>query len=149
MSAPTAFALAVAAVNGAAAAVGAWVYLRRKEGRVFWPLLRVGQAVAAAFAAYVGVLAALGHHPKEGLFYLYALLPIAVGVIAEQLRLSTASLVLAKLGIEDAKAVGALPEQEQREIVWTILRRELGVMAIAAFVVLCLALRAAQTAHGI
>jgi len=149
MSDPTAAALAVAAVNGAAAASGGFSYLRRAGGRAFWSLLRCGQLAAVAYAAYVGVLSALGHHPREGLFYLYALLPIAVGLIAEQLRLSTAQLVLAKEGLEDAQAVGRLPEGRQYEIAWAILRREVAVMALAALVVALLALRAAQTAHGI
>src|SRR5579875_3177232 len=149
MTTAAALALAAAAVNGVAAAVGGWVYLRAKEGGAFWPLLRAGQAAAVAYALYVAVLAATGHHPKEGLFYLYALLPIAVGFIAEQLRLSSASLVLAKRGLEGREAVAALPRREQYELVYAILRREVGVMALAAFVVMCLALRAAQTAHGV
>jgi len=149
MTTAAALALAAAAVNGVAAAVGGWVYLRAKEGGAFWPLLRAGQAAAVAYALYVAVLAATGHHPKEGLFYLYALLPIAVGFIAEQLRLSAASLVLTKRGFDDPKEVGKLPEEEQYRIVWTVLRREVGVMALSAFVVLLLYLRAAQTAHGL
>jgi len=96
----------------------------------------------------VGSLAAAGKHPREGLFYLYALLPLAVGFMAEQLRVTSAQTVLDQRGIEDAQAVGTLPEPEQREVVALVLRREMGVMAISALVVVFLALRAAGTAHG-
>jgi len=44
--------------------------------------------------------------------------------------------------------VGRLPEEEQRRIVIEIVRREIGVMALSALVVVFLALRAAGTAHG-
>ena len=51
-------------------------------------------------------------------------------------------------GLADAQAVGALPEPEQRALVSAVLRREVGVMACSALVVVFLALRAASTAHG-
>jgi hypothetical protein len=41
-----------------------------------------------------------------------------------------------------------LPELQQRSVVSEIMRRELGVMALSALVVVFLALRAAGTAHG-
>ena len=41
-----------------------------------------------------------------------------------------------------------LGEVEQRGIVNEIVRREIGVMALSAVVVVFLALRAASTAHG-
>ena len=41
-----------------------------------------------------------------------------------------------------------LGEDEQRGIVNEIVRREIGVMALSAVVVVFLALRAASTAHG-
>ena len=46
------------------------------------------------------------------------------------------------------KAVAELPELQQRAIVAEVMRRELGVMALSALVVVFLALRAAGTAHG-
>jgi hypothetical protein len=42
--------------------------------------------------------------------------------------------------------VGALPEDEQRSVVIAILRREIGVMALSALVVVGLLARAAGTA---
>ena len=50
--------------------------------------------------------------------------------------------------LPDAQAVGSLPEREQHAVVEQIVRREIGVMALACAVVVFLALRAAGTAHG-
>jgi len=94
------------------------------------------------------VLAAAGHNSTEGLFYLYALLPLAVGFVAEQLRVLSAQTVLDRRELASAQAVGELPEATQQEIVAAIVRREMGVMALSALVVVFLALRAAETAHG-
>ena len=72
--------------------------------------LRAAQAGALVFAVVVGVLAVAGHHPSENLFYLYALLPLAVAFVAEQLRVASAQTILDQRGLPDASAVGALPE---------------------------------------
>jgi hypothetical protein len=141
-------ALAVAILNAAAAAVGAWGWHRMDQTRLFWAALRVAQAAAFALAILVGALGAAGRSPDDGLFYVYALTPVAVGLMAEQLRLASAETVLEARGLEDAAAVGGLPESEQRAVVAAILRRELGVMAVAAAVVAFLALRAWGTAAG-
>jgi hypothetical protein len=109
----------------------------------------VGQGAALAFAAFVGVLAAAGHSSREGLFYLYALLPLAVAFVAEQLRVASAQTVLDQRELDDAQAVGRLPEAEQHAVVAAIVRREMGVMALSALVVVFLAWRAAETAHGL
>ena len=45
------------------------------------------------------------------------MLPLFVSFVAEQLRVSTAQMVLDKGGFESAQAVGELPEAEQQEIV--------------------------------
>jgi hypothetical protein len=108
-----------------------------------WPLLRAGQILAALQALLAGVLFAIGFEPRDGLFWLYALLPVAIGVIAEQLRIASAEQVLENRDLPDAQAVGALPESEQRSVVLAVVRREIGVMALAALVVALLALRAA------
>jgi hypothetical protein len=108
-----------------------------------WPLLRAGQIVAACQALVAGVLFAVGFHPADGLYWLYALLPVAIGFVAEQLRLVSAEQVLENRGLPDAQAARALPESEQRSIVLAVVRREIGVMALAAIVVAFLALRAA------
>jgi hypothetical protein len=141
-------ALALAALNAVPTLLGAWRWYRHEASRAFWIALRVGQVGALVFALGVGVLAALGKKPSEGLFYLYALLPLAVGFVAEQLRVASAETILDQRELPDAQAVGLLPEAEQREVVAAIVRREMGVMTLAALVVVFLALRAAETAHG-
>jgi hypothetical protein len=73
---------------------------------------------------------------------------LAVSFVAEQLRVASAQTILDQRDLEDARAVGALPEGEQYAIVAAIVRREMGVMTLSACVVIFLAWRAAETAHG-
>jgi hypothetical protein len=145
-------ALAVAALNLAPAALGAWLWYwgepTDRGARAFWLMVRAGQGSVLTLALAVGSLAAAGKHSSDGLFYLYALLPIAISFVAEQLRIASAQIVLDQRGIEDAQAIGRLAEHEQRRVVIEIVRREVGVMSAAAAVVVFLALRAASTAHG-
>ena len=144
--------LAVAALNLVPGLLGLLTFYLGDMGgtlaRTFWVLLRVGQGAALALAIVVGSLAAAGHFSDEKLFYLYALLPLAIAFIAEQLRVASAQMVLDQRGLEGSEAVAALPKAEQHELVTAILRRECGVMAISSLVVVFLALRAASTAHG-
>jgi len=141
-------AIAVAVLNALPGLLGAWRWHRGESSRAFWVLLRTGQASALVFALGIGALALGAHYSSERLFYLYALLPLAIAFIAEQLRVASAQTILDRRQLADAAAVGDLPEVEQHEIVAAIVRREMGVMALSAIVVVFLALRAAETAHG-
>ena len=151
-------AITVAALNLIPAVLGAsvwhWSPLERdpraasRPVGAFWAMLRVGQGSALLLAIAVGSLAAAGKYSTEHLFYLYALVPLAVAFVAEQLRVASAQTILDQRGLEDAAAVGELPEAEQHAVVGSIVRREIGVMALSALVVVFLALRAASTAHG-
>ncbi len=141
-------AAAVGVLNAFAAALGGWRWHRAQSSRAFWIALRVAQAGALLYAVAVGALAAAGRSSSEQLFYLYALLPLAVAFVAEQLRVTSAQTILDQRGLENARAVGALPRAEQHAIVAAIVRRETGVMALSALVVVFLAWRAAETAHG-
>ena len=136
-------ALVTAVTNLVAGAFGAWRWWLVEPSRAFWVLCRAGQALAVVQAAVAGVLAALGFDPAAGLYWLYALLPVAVSFVAEQLRVTAAEAVLDARGLEDAKAVGELDEAAQRSVVLAIVRREMGVMALAAIVMVGLELRAA------
>jgi hypothetical protein len=138
-------AVLVAVSNGLAGIVSGILWWRVDPNTSAWVLIRVGQALAIAQALGAGVLAAMGLDPADGLYWLYALLPVAVGFVAEQLRLASAQLVLDARGLEDAQSVGRLPEDDQRSVVLQIVRRELGVMAAAALVIAFLALRALGT----
>ena len=134
------------AVNLAAGAVAGLAWWRGSTNAFVWPLLRAGQAAVVVQAALAGLLAATGWKPDDGLYWLYVMLPIAINLIAEQLRILAAEQVLENRGLADAQAVGALPEEEQRMVVLAVVRREIGVMAVAAVVVTFLALRAALIA---
>ena len=142
-------AFVVAGANALVAAWGALRWWRDPAGRGFWIALRAGQVVAGIFGIAAAALWLAGHRASQELFYLYALLPIAIGLVAEQLRIATADQVLAARDLDGARAMAALGDEEQRSIVIEIMRREIGVMALAALVVCFLALRAAATAQGI
>ncbi len=146
-------ALAVATLNAIPALLGGWLWYRgglsdRRAFHAFWVLLRIGQGSALAYGLAIGLLAAAGKYSSEHLFYLYALLPLMVAFVAEQLRVSSAQTILDQRGLDGAAAVGGLPEGEQQALVNDIVRREMVVMALSALVVVVLELRAASTAHG-
>jgi hypothetical protein len=146
-------AIAVATLNAASALLGAWLWhwggvVDRRLSAAFWVMLRIGQGSAITLAVAVGSLAAAGKDSSDQLFYLYALLPLAVAFVAEQLRVASAQTILDQRGLANAEAVGGLPQQEQHALVGEIVRREIGVMALSALVVVFLALRAAGTAQG-
>ena len=62
-------------------------------------------------------------------------MPIAVGFVAEQLRIVAADHVLSARDLDSSTEVAELPAADQEAIVLTILRREMGIMALAAIVV--------------
>jgi hypothetical protein len=133
----------VAALFAFAGLLGAWRWYRVETSPTFWVALRVAQAALAAYVALVGVLLATGRRPDDDLFYVYALLPVGVSFVGEQLRIAAANTVLAARDLEDAQAVGRLDEAGQRSVVTAILRRELGVMTITALIAAGLLVRAA------
>ena len=145
----TTTALLVAVLNGAAAAVGGVLWWRVDPRPWVWPLIRAGQAGAVLLALLAGVAYVSGARPDDGLFWLYAVLPTAISFFAEQFRILAAQTVLEARDLEDAQAVGRLPEDEQRSVVLQIVRRELGVMALAAGVLAFLALRAVSETPGL
>jgi hypothetical protein len=129
---------------GAAGLLGAWLWWRVKSSRVFWVLLRAGQACVVLEVALGGVLSLLGHH-VSGLHILYGVLPLLVSFIGEQLRIVSAEMVLGGRGFSSAAEVGRLPPDEQRVVALAIVQRELGVMTLAALVMVVLLARAAGT----
>lgn len=136
-------------LSAAAGLLGAWRWWQVRPTRAFWVLARAAQVAAVALAAAGGVAAALGHEPEDGLFWVYALVPVVVSFLAEQLRLASASTVLDARGLASAQAVGELPAAEQRSVVLAIVRREMGVMALGMFVLCFMGARAIGTAAGI
>jgi hypothetical protein len=133
------------ALNAVAFLYGAWCYVRAEQSAWFWRILRAAQAVVVLQAALGGILELMGEKASS-LHVIYGLLPIAVSFFAEQFRISSAQMVLDSRGLENAAAVGRLPDDEQRVIVRTIVQREIGVMTLSALVIVVLLARAAGTA---
>jgi hypothetical protein len=139
-------AVVVAVLNLVAAGVGGLRWWRVEPSRAFWALCRSGQAAAVVLAVLAGVFALAGFEPENRLFWLYAVLPVAVSFLAESLRLSAAQAVLDQRELEDAQAVGRLDPAGQRSVVLAIVRREMGTMALSCLAVAFLAARAWGTA---
>jgi hypothetical protein len=132
-------------LNLAAGIFGAWRWHRVDPSPFFWRLLRAAQGAIVLQVLLGALLLALGHTPGGGLHVLYGVLPLAVAFVAEQLRIVSADAVLAARGHASAQDVGELPADEQRVVVLSIVRREMGVMALSCFVIVALAVRAATT----
>jgi hypothetical protein len=145
----TVTALLAAVLNAAAAAWGGWRWWRVDPDGWSWVLVRAGQAAVIFLAFCAGLAWLMGLRPEDGLFWIYALVPAGTSFFAEQFRVLSAQTVLDARGLEDAQAVGRLPEADQRSVVLQIARRELGVMALAAGVNAFLAVRAATEAAGL
>jgi hypothetical protein len=131
-------------LSGVAGVFGAWCWWRVRTNPWFWRLLRASQAFVVLQAALGGVLVLMGRKPP-GLHVLYGVLPLLVAFMAEQIRVSAAQMELDRRGFESATDVGGLPAEEQQAIVVAVVRREVGVMALAALVNLLLLGRAAMT----
>ena len=125
---------------------GAWAWARRQPSLWFWRVLRAGQGAIVLEAILGGVLLAIGKKVSN-LHLIYGLLPLVVSFMAEQLRISAAQMILDKRGFESAQEVGELPADEQRGIVISVVRREIGVMALSALVTAALVARAATVVH--
>ena len=136
--------IACVAFTGAAALTGIWAWYRAPGSRLFWRLLRIGQAAIVLEAVLGGIWELSGRH-SASLHLIYGLVPIAVSFVAEQLRIASAQMVLDARGFDSAAEVGELEPGEQRVIVQTIVQRELGVMVLAAIVMTVLIVRAAMT----
>jgi hypothetical protein len=136
------FGIVVAAAFAVVAVLGWWFWRRSQSSAVFWRGLRAAQVLYLVYLIIAAVRFFSGERPRDDLYWLYALLPLAVSFIAEQLRIASAQTVLDARGLEDAQAVGRLPADDQRDVVRAILRREMGAMAVAAAVIAGLMLRA-------
>jgi hypothetical protein len=129
-------------VNALAFLVGGAQWWRWEGSRLFWPLLRFGQAMVIVEAVDGGVLVLQGKS-LPNLHLIYGLVPLAVSFVAEQLRLAAADTVLQQRDLEGRADVERLPVEEQHALVRAILRREMGVMTASAGVVALLGVRAA------
>ncbi len=138
--------VATTALFATAAVLGAWRWWRAQASPWFWRVLRSAQGALLLETLNGGLLLALGRDAGDDLHLLYGLLPLGISFAAEQLRVSAAETVLEAGGHQSAQEVAALPEREQRAVVIAVVRREMGVMAVAAAIAAALSLRAGFTA---
>ena len=117
--------------------VGAWIAQRPSVW--FWYLLRVAQGSVIAQVILGALLLISGREAADGLHYMYGVAPLVVNLFAEGMRAGAAQRELPE-GV-DFKALGA---GEQRTIALRIVRRETGIMALAALLIVAFAVRAAQ-----
>lgn len=127
------------ALNAAAGIVGGIAWYRDRPSIPFWYLLRAAQVSVFVQALLGGILVVTNHEPKEGLHYLYGVLPILVSFIAEGARADAAQREVGETDYEN------LPQADQEALAFAILRREMGIMAVSCWVIFFLALRAAGT----
>ena len=137
--------VALTALFGVAGLLGGWRWWRAQDSPGFWRALRMAQGLAVVQAVLGGALLLAGRRPDDKLHYLYGLLPLVVGFVAEQLRLVAADTVLSARGLSSSAEVGSLPTAEQQSLVRGILQRELGVMCLGAVVAFGLCIRAGLT----
>lgn len=131
--------IGVVLTNLLAGSWGAYAWIRERPSPGFWYALRVAQVTTVLQVALGGVLLLLGHEAPDDLHYLYGILAVAVAVLAEAARSGASERELEGIDFE------ALPRDRQRLVAMAIFRRETGIMAVSALVVLGLALRAAGT----
>ena len=131
--------IAVLVGNLAAGAWGAAAWLRQRPSVAFWYLLRIAQATVVLQVIAGTILLMLGKEARDGLHYLYGVLPLLVALLAEAARTGAAERELTGLDFD------SLPKDRQRLIALAIVRRETGIMTVSALIVLFLALRAAGT----
>lgn len=127
------------ALNAAAGIVGGVAWYRNRASIPFWYLLRAAQVSVFVQALLGGLLVVTNHEPKEGLHYLYGILPLVVSFIAEGARADAAPREVGDLDYEN------LPPADQQALALAIVRREMGIMAVSCGVIFFLALRAAGT----
>jgi len=130
-----------ASLLGANLIAGVWggvAWLRHHQPLGFWYALRVAQVLVVIQAGLGLILVWLGDSADD-LHYVYGALPLLVSFLAEGARAGAAQMEIGELDFE------SLPEADQKEIALAIVRREMGIMAVACLVIFFLALRAAGT----
>ena len=135
-----ALAWAVLATNLLAGAWGAIAWLRREPSIVFWYVLRVAQATVVVQVVIGLLLLGGGERAPDPLHVFYGIAPLVVALVSEAMRVGAAQRELA--GVDD---VEALERSEQAAIARRVVRREMGIMAVGALLIVTLALRAGGT----
>jgi len=133
--------LGLIASNLVAGLWGGVAWLQRRPSVGFWYALRVAQTVVVLQVILGLILVFIGHKAVD-LHYLYGGLPLLVSLLAETVRAGAAQQELGALDFRN------LPEDRQRSLALAIVRREMGIMAVACLVIVLLALRAAGTSSA-
>ncbi len=126
----------VIAANLLAGAWGAAAWYWRKPSVGFWYVLRFAQLAVVLQVAIGGLLLLLGEAAAD-LHYVYGVLPLLISLLAEGARSTASEHELEGLDFE------SLPRERQGAIASAIVRRETGIMAVSALVIVGLTLRAA------
>lgn len=129
---------ALLAANATAGVWGAIAWLRDSPTVGFWYALRIAQT-SVVVQVMLGLILVFTGRVAVDLHYLYGALPLVVSLLAELTRAGAAQMELGALDFR------SLPEERQRAVANAIVRREMGVMAVACLVIVFLALRAAGT----
>src|SRR4051812_45684702 len=131
------------AANLSAAAWGTAAWARHTPSVWFWYLLRVAQAAVVVQAA-IGLFLLIGQSKRAGddLHYLYGIAPLVIALVSEAMRADAARREIELAEIED---VEALERREQVLLARRVVRREMGIMTIGAWLIVTLALRAFST----
>lgn len=128
----------VLASNALAGTWGGVAWLRRSPSTVFWYLLRVAQAVVVLQVAVGLALLLSGRESPDGLHFVYGIAPLVVALVSEGMRVGAAQREL-----DDVPDLDALERHEQVLVARRVVRREMGIMAVGALLIVSLALRAA------
>jgi heme A synthase len=131
-------------LNLFAFAFGGVAWLRSRPSVPFWYLLRAAQVAVFLQALLGGLLVFTGHEATEDLHYLYGILPLVVSFLAEGARAGAAQRELADLEVDFED----LPADQQQSLALSIVRREVGIMAVSCGVILFLGLRAAASSSA-
>src|SRR5690242_17478237 len=100
--------LILIALNAAAGVVGGVAWYRNRPSIPFWYLLRAAQVSVVVQALLGGLLVMTNHEAKEGLHYLYGILPLVVSFIAEGARADAAQREVGEIDYEN------LPSEDQQ-----------------------------------
>jgi hypothetical protein len=134
--------IGVLVANAAAAGWGAVAWLRgdARGSIVFWPLLRVAQALVVVQVVVGLLLVASGESAPDGLHIAYGISPLVVSLVSEGMRAA-----IAQRELEDVPDLEQLDRAEQIALARRVALGEMGVMTVGALLILTLALRAFQT----
>jgi len=127
------------ALNLAAGLWGAVAWGANRASVWFWYVLRAAQVSVVVQVLLGAVLLIAGREAADGIHNMYGTAPLVVNLFAEGMRAGAAQREVP----EDVE-FESLPATEQRTIALRIVRREMGIMTVAALLIVAFAIRAAQ-----